>query len=169
MFYLYSIWRVFYRRRHRRSVRFIKNLPIKNAPAPPWGTRTENTFLRYHLVCRKIRPLCNGANTPSALNAGMTSVDTGGVNPFPSALGGPFAAPLFAPLSAAGTLCGCAAQFYFRFLGLDIVTLFNYSFVRLSRTFFRRWWKRLRKMLLRVKITVSSLGIERKIWIWIME
>ena len=83
MFYLYSIWRAFYRRRHRRSVRFIKNLPIKNAPAPPWGTRTENTFLRYHLVCRKIRPLCNGANTPSALNAGNTSVDTGGRTLFP--------------------------------------------------------------------------------------
>ena len=82
MFYLYSIWRAFYRRRHRRSVRFIKNLPIKNAPAPPWGTRTENTFLRYHLVCRKIRPLCNGANTPSALNAGNTSADTR-VSPFP--------------------------------------------------------------------------------------
>ena len=89
------------------------------------------------------RPLCNGANTPSARNAGNASADTQGMLPFPSALGGPFAAPLFAPLSAAGTLCGCAAQFYFRFLGLDIVTLFNYSFVRLSRTFFRHRWKRL--------------------------
>ena len=61
--------------------------------------------------------------------------------PFPSALGGPFAAPLFAPLSAAGTLCGCAAQFYFRFCGLNIVTLFNYRFVFLSRTFFHELWK----------------------------
>ena len=65
------------------------------------------------------------------------------LSPFPSALGGPFAAPLFAPLSAAGTLCGCAAQFYFRFHGLLMVTLFNYRFVCLSRTFFRQLWKRL--------------------------
>ena len=29
------------------------------------------------------RPLCNGANTPSALNAGNASVDTQGYSPFP--------------------------------------------------------------------------------------
>ena len=138
MFYLYSIWRVFYRRRHRRSVRFIKNLPIKNAPAPPWGTRTENTFLRYHLVCRKIRPLCNGANTPSALNAGTTSSDTRGDCPFPPALGGPFAAPLFAPISASGTLCGCADSFTSASLVWCNIWLqsFNHASVRLSRTIF---------------------------------
>ena len=33
-------------------------------------------FLRYHLVCRKIRPPQSGANTPAALNAGITSADT---------------------------------------------------------------------------------------------
>jgi len=31
--------------------------------------------------------------------------------PVPPALDGPFAAPLFAPLSAPGTLCGCAGSF----------------------------------------------------------
>ena len=65
-------------------------------------------------------------------------------SPFPSALDGPFAAPLFAPLSATGTLCGCAAQFYFRLNGFLIVTLFNYTIVLLSRTFFHHGWKRLR-------------------------
>ena len=40
--------------------------------------------------------------------------------PFPPALGGPFTASLFAPLSAPGTLCGCALQFYFRFNGFCI-------------------------------------------------
>ena len=33
-------------------------------------------FLRYHLVCREIRPPHDSANTPSALNAGNTSADT---------------------------------------------------------------------------------------------
>ena len=74
-------------------------LPIKNAPAPTTGTRTENTFLRYHLACRKIRPLIPVPTHRLPHNAGNASKDTQEV-PFPSALGGPFAAPLFAPLSA---------------------------------------------------------------------
>ena len=38
--------------------------------------------------------------------------------PVPPALCGPFAAPLHAPLSAPGTLCGGDKQLYFRFVGL---------------------------------------------------
>ena len=54
------------------------------------------------------------------VNAGNASEDTGGERPFPTALCGPFAAPLFAPLSAPGTLCGCALQLYSRIDGFDI-------------------------------------------------
>ena len=47
---------VVFQRRHRRSVRFISNLPNKNAPAPISGNKDRKNFLRYHLVCRKNRP-----------------------------------------------------------------------------------------------------------------
>ena len=139
-------------RRHRRSVRFIHFLPNKKAPVPTTGTRTENTFLRYHLVCRILRPLCNSANTPSALNAGNTSADTKGCSLFPL----PSAAHLLPRFSLRSqlceTLCGCAVQFYFRFKGLYMVSLFNYTSVRLSRTFFHRWRKWLPKARCRAKI-----------------
>ena len=51
------------------------------------------------------------------VNAGNASKDTEGSLLVPLALGGPFTGSLFAPLSAPGTLCGCALQFYFRFNG----------------------------------------------------
>ena len=93
-------------------------------------------FLRYHLVCRKIRPLCTVPTHRLPVNAGIASEDTL-ENPFPPALSGPFAAPLFAPFSAPGTLCGCALQFYFRLNGFGIRLCFlYYSCVRLSRTNF---------------------------------
>ena len=106
-------------------------------PSFPMGTRTEKTFLRYHLVCRKNRPLCTVPTHRLPVNAGIASEDTL-ENPFPPALSGPFAAPLFAPLSAPGTLCGCALQFYFRLNGFGIKLCFlYYRCVRLSRTNFR--------------------------------
>ena len=92
-------------------------LPIKNAPAPTTGTRTENTFLRYHLACRKIRPLIPVPTHRLPHNAGNASKDTQ-ETPFPSALGGPFAAPLFAPLSALRNSLWMRLQLYFRFKGL---------------------------------------------------
>ena len=156
-----SVWR-----RHRRSVRFIKNLlKKKNAPAPPRGTRTENTFLRYHLVCR----FPDHSATVPTHRLPLTQAIRQQIlreHPFPSALGGPFAAPLFAPLSAAGTLCGCAAQFYFRLKGLLVVTLFNYTYVRLSRTFFHMAWKRL--PLYRGCDKISS-KLKLEVFLWIME
>ena len=58
--------------------------------------------------------------------------------PFPSALGGPFAAPLFALLSALQNSLWMRLQFYFRVKGLCYrFVLLNYTFVRLSSTFFR--------------------------------
>ena len=89
----------------------------QKSPCSPKGTRTENTFLRYHLVCRKIRPplqRCQHTVCPLTLALRQKIL---WVTPFPPALGGPFTAPLFAPLSAPGTLCGCALQFYFRLNG----------------------------------------------------
>ncbi len=50
-------------------------------------------------------------------NAGNASKDTQ-ASPFPSALGGPFAAPLLAPLSALQNSLWMRLQFYFRVFGL---------------------------------------------------
>ena len=129
------------------------------------GTRTENTFLRYHLVCRILRPLCNSANTPSALNAGNTSADTKGCSLFPL----PSAAHLLPRFSLRSqlceTLCGCAVQFYFRFFGLPMVTLFNYKTVRLSRAFFHVRWKWLPFAALHGKIKLLEPKKECDLWI----
>ena len=109
-----------------------------------------NAYPRYHLACRKPASF-HGANTPSAHNAGNASADTR-VSPFPL----PSAAHLLLRFSLRSqlceTLCGCAAQFYFRFKGLLIMWLFNYRIVRLSRTFFRVSWKRLPFAAMRDKI-----------------
>ena len=56
--------------------------------------------------------------------------------PVPTALGGPFAAPLFAPFSATGTLCGCAAQLYSRFCGLTYVMLVIHEMCAFVKNFF---------------------------------
>ena len=92
-------------------------LPIKNAPAPAMGTRTENTFLRYHLVCRKSGHSTRCQHTGCPVTQAMRQKILG-VSPFPSALGGPFAAPLFAPLSAMRNSLWMRLQFYFRVQGL---------------------------------------------------
>ena len=129
--------------RHRRSVRFIKKPPkIKMPLLPQWEQGQKIHFCGTTLFAGN----SGRSVTVPTHRLPLTQVLRQQIlrrSPFPSALGGPFAAPLFAPLSAAGTLCGCAAQFYFRFRGLFIVTLFNYTIVRLSRTFFRQQWKRL--------------------------
>ena len=115
------LWRTPIKSRHRLVSSFIKDSSRKRKmPSFPNGNKDRIHILRYHLVCRKYGRLSNGASTPSALNAGNTSSDTQGSRPFPPALCGPFAAPLFAPLSASGTLCGCAMQLYSRFFGFNI-------------------------------------------------
>ena len=55
----------------------------KKSPCSPEGTRTENTFLRYHLVCRIIRPLCPVPTHRLPVNAGNASEDTKGSTLFP--------------------------------------------------------------------------------------
>ena len=59
----------------------------------------KNKILRYHLACRKIRPLVTVPTHRLPVNAGNASVDTR-FSTVPSALGGPFDASLFALLSA---------------------------------------------------------------------
>ena len=116
-------------------------LPIKNAPAPTIGTRTERTFLRYHLACRKIRPLIPVPTHRLPHNAGNASKDTQ-VSPFPL----PSAAHLLPRFSLRSqlceTLCGCACNFTSasKVYGYQFVLL-NYTFVRLSSTFFHIPWK----------------------------
>ena len=93
---------------HMRHAPFPK---IKKVLIPPWGNKDRNgIFLRYHLDCRRSgrsaqcqHTVCpvTGANRKKILRR----------KPVPSALGGPFAAPLFTPLSAPGALCGCACSF----------------------------------------------------------
>ena len=100
------------------------------------GTRTENHFCGTTLLAGSPRPLIPMPTHRLPHNAGKASKDTQ-AQPFPSALGGPFAAPLFAPLSAMRNSLWMRLQLYFRLKGLSFrFLLLNYSFVRLSRTFF---------------------------------
>ena len=57
------------------------------------------------------------------------------------ALSGPFAAPLFAPVSAIRGSLWMRSRLYFRLIGLIMYgfSLLNYRFVSLSRTFFFVW------------------------------
>ena len=130
--------------RHRRVNRFIKEPPKnKKSSFSSRRTRTGNT-----ISC---------GTTLFAGNSGhLSTVPTHRlpltqalrqqilwIAPFPPALGGPFAAPLFAPISAPGTLCGCALQFYFRFNGFSMICHLYTKCVRLSSTFFHDARKRL--------------------------
>ena len=72
----------------------------KKKPSFPIGNKDRKYSCGTTLFAAFRGHLSNGANTPSALNAGTTSSDTQEMIPFPPALGGPFAAPLFASLSA---------------------------------------------------------------------
>ena len=96
-----------------------KTSKIKMPLLPLTGTRTEmNSAVP---PCLPDDPATlHGANTPSALNAGMTSADTRKNLPFPL----PSAAHLLLRFSLRSqlceTLCGCAAQFYFRLNGFNI-------------------------------------------------
>ena len=112
----------------------MSSLPLR-------GARTGNTYLRYHLACRNNRPLTPAPTRRLPVNAGNASADTEGSRPVLPALCGPFAAPLFAPLSAPGTLCGCALQLYFRFIGFMQyrLTPLNHKCVPLSSTIFHPW------------------------------
>ena len=145
---------------------FHKKPPNKKCPCSPMGNKDRKYISAVPPCLPEIPTTLATVPTHRLPLTQAIRQQILGENPFPSALGGPFAAPLFAPLSAAGTLCGCAAQFYFRFLGFYIVTLFNYTIVFLSRTFFHMAWKRL--PLYRGCDKISS-KIKLEVFLWIME
>ena len=66
---------------------------------PIIGNKDRMNILRYHLVCRRSGRLNRMPTHQLPDNAGIASEDTKD-EPVPPALGGPFANPLFAPLSA---------------------------------------------------------------------
>ena len=116
-------------------------LPIKNAPAPAMGTRTENTFLRYHLVCRKSGHSIRCQHTGCPVTQAMRQKILG----FPLSLcpRRPICCPAFrSALSCAKLSVDALAVLlppqWFSLLFL----LLNYINVFLSRTFFhllRNW------------------------------
>lgn len=90
----------------------------EKSPCSPKGTRTENTiFCGTTLFAGKNRPLCRRQHAVCPVTLAMRQKILGDI-PFPSALGGPFAAPLFAPLSALRDSLWMRWQLYFRFFGL---------------------------------------------------
>ena len=92
---------------------------IKKSLLPLRGARTENTFSAVPPCLPLSRPLIPVPTHRLPHNAGIASKILG-PKPVPFALCGPFAAPLHAPLSAPGTLCGGDKQLYFRFVGFKI-------------------------------------------------
>ena len=108
--------------------------------------KTKNALVPYGNKDRKLcgatlfaginRPLCPVPTHRLPVNAGNASEDTK-AKPVLPALGGPFAAPLFAPLSALGNSLWMRLQLYFRVFGfLFKLCLLNTKSVFLSRTFF---------------------------------
>ena len=111
----------------------MSSLPLR-------GARTGNTYLRYHLACRFPGRSLRRQHAVCPLTLAMRRKILR-FSPVLPALCGPFAAPLFAPLSAPGTLCGCALQLYFRFIGFMQyrLTPLNHKCVPLSSTIFHPW------------------------------
>ena len=62
---------------------FHKKPPNKKCPCSPMGNKDRKYISAVPPCLPVTRPLCNGANTPSARNAGNASVDTQGYSPFP--------------------------------------------------------------------------------------
>ena len=109
-------------------------------PSFPMGTRTEKTFLRYHLVCRKIRPLCTVPTHRLPVNAGIASEDTleKSISPCPQR---PICCPAFrSALSPRNSLwMRIAVLLPLQWFCIRLCFLY-YSCVRLSRTNFRHRW-----------------------------
>ena len=80
---------------------------IKKSLPPRLGKQGQDFSCLCHLACCFCSRLMTVPAHRLPGNGGKSSEDTEATL-VPSALGGPFAAPLFAPLSAPGTLCGCA-------------------------------------------------------------
>ena len=112
----------------------------KKIPAPPWGTRTEWIFCGTTLfaACATTSARCQHIGCPITQATRQKILRP---KPFPTALHGPFADPLFALLSALQNSLWMRCQLYFRVNGFifKLCLLYN-NCVRLSRTFFHMVW-----------------------------
>ena len=93
------------------------------SPCSPKGTRTENTISAVPPCLPVNRPLDRRQHAACPVTLAMRQKI---LKPtlFPSALGGPFAAPLLASLSAVGNSLWMRLQLYFRVCGLLFLKLF---------------------------------------------
>ena len=122
---------------------------IKN-PCSPKGTRTEKTISAVPPCLPEIRPLCTAPTRRLPVNAGNASEDTL-VTHFPL----PSAAHLLPRFSLRSqlcrTLCGCALQLYFRFVGFNLCYAIYTSFVYVCQELFFAW-----RGLLRVSLNAEE-------------
>ena len=102
---------------------------------PLRGARTEKTISAVPPCLPLSRPLIPVPTHRLPHNAGNASKILR-PKPVPFALCGPFAAPLHAPLSAPGTLCGGDKQLYFRFVGLKYVMPIKHQVCAFVKHFF---------------------------------
>ena len=109
-------WDMDFHHRFPGNFLVIKNTSNKKIPVPPWEQGQKVHFCGTTLFAGSLRPLCPVPTHRLPVNAGNASEDTLAA-PFPPALSGPFAAPLFAPLSAMRNSLWMRLQFYFRFSG----------------------------------------------------
>ena len=123
--------------RHRKSSLVIKTPPNEKALAPPGGSKDRKHFSAVPPCLPPARPLMTMPTHRLPHNAGNASKILR-PKPVPSALCGPFAAPLHAPLSAPGTLCGGDKQLYFRFVGLKYDMPIKHQVCAFVKNFFAR-------------------------------
>ena len=118
--------------KHRQQ---MQNFPKTKSPCSPKGTRTENTISAVPPCLPEIRPLCTAPTRRLPVNAGNASEDTL-VTHFPL----PSAAHLLPRFSLCSqlcrTLCGCALQLYFRFVGFNLCYALYTPFVYVCQELF---------------------------------
>ena len=95
------------------------SLKCKKSLFPNREQGQKRQFLRYHLVCRKIRPLCPVPTHRLPVNAGNASEDTL-VAHFPLPSAAHYTDPLFAPLSALRCSLWMRFRLYSRFKGFKL-------------------------------------------------
>jgi len=100
-----------------------KSSLMKKVLVPLWEQGQKIHFCGTTLFAGSLRPLCPVPTHRLPVNAGNASEDTEEIPVLP-ALGGPFAAPLFAPLSALRHSLWMRWQLYFRVHGLSYDMLF---------------------------------------------
>lgn len=127
--------------RHRLPGAYMRrfSFPCKiKSPCSPKGTRTEKTISAVPPCLPEIRPLCTAPTRRLPVNAGNASEDTL-VTHFPL----PSAAHLLPRFSLCSqlcrTLCGCALQLYFRFVGFNLCYAIYTSFVYVCQELFFAW------------------------------